>query len=235
MQRYFVEEKEKNTFELKEEDSYHFSKVMRGTLDEIVEIIYQEELYLCKVICLNPCKVEILKKEEDAENKFHVDIAQALVKEQKMDLILQKSTELGVESIIPLITERSIVKLDKKSDKKIQRWNAIVEGASKQSKRLTIPKVYDVHTIEELTKLDYDYRVLCSVNEMSKNIKKVLADVKSSDRILFVIGPEGGFTKEEEEILTSSGFISVSLGKNVLRTETTSLFLLSVVGYHFMR
>ena len=235
MQRYFVDKMKNNTFQLKEDDSYHFQKVMRGNLDETVEIVYKEELYLCKVIGLNPCTVEIIKKEEEKENKFHVDIAQALVKEQKMDLILQKSTELGVENIIPLITERSIVKLDKKSDKKIDRWNAIVEGASKQSKRLTIPRVSQIKTISDLTKLDYDYRVLCSVNEMSKNIKKVLANVNSSDRILFVIGPEGGFTKEEEDTLIASGFISVSLGNNVLRTETTSLFLLSVVGYHFMR
>ena len=235
MQRYFVDEKKNNVFVLKEEDAYHFLKVMRGSLDDIVEIIYNEELYLCKLISINPCKVEIIKKEEDSENKFHVTIAQALVKEQKMDLILQKSTELGVEEIIPLITERSIVKLDKKSDKKINRWNSIAEGASKQSKRLTIPRISQALTIDDLTKLDYDYKVLCSVNEVSKNIKKVLADVNSSDRILFVVGPEGGFTEDEEEKLISSGFISVSLGSNVLRTETTSLFLLSVVGYHFMR
>ena len=77
--------------------------------------------------------------------------------------------------------------------------------------------------------------MLCSVNEMSKNVKKVLANVKTSDTIVFVVGPEGGFTKEEEEKLLSSGFISVTLGNNVLRTETASLFLLSIVGYHFMR
>ena len=208
---------------------------MRGSLDDKVEIVNNGELYLCKVISINPCKVEIIKKEEDRENNFRVTIAQALVKEQKMDLILQKSTELGVESIIPLITERSIVKLDKKSDKKIDRWNAIVEGASKQSKRLNVPRILNVLSIDNLTKLDYDIKVLCSVNEVSKNIKKVLANVNSGDRILFVVGPEGGFTHEEEEKLISSGFISVSLGSNVLRTETTSLFLLSVVGYHFMR
>ena len=111
----------------------------------------------------------------------------------------------------------------------------MVIEASKQSKRLDFPIVTDIVSIDGLSKLDYNYKVLCTVNEMSTTIKKVLEKVHISDRILFVVGPEGGFTKEEEKKLIDNGFITVSIGSNVLRTETVSLFLLSVINYHFMR
>lgn len=235
MQRYFVDKKEKDTFLLSNEDSYHLLKVMRSKLNDKVEIVCNKELYICEIISIDPTKVKVIKKVEEQENSFHVDIVQALVKEQKMDMIIQKATELGVNKIIPLVAERSVVKLNNKIDNKVTRWNTVAKNASEQAKRLTISSVSHPISIDELTKLDYDYKVLCSVNEMSKNVKKVLANVKTSDTIVFVVGPEGGFTKEEEGKLLSSGFISVTLGNNVLRTETASLFLLSIVGYHFMR
>ena len=235
MQRYFVEKLNNDTFNLNDIDTNHFLKVMRGKLDDKVEIVYNKSLYLCKVINIKPLQVKIIKEVISKENNFNIDIAQALVKEQKMDYILQKSTELGVKNIIPLTTTRSIVKLNGKENKKNIRWNKVVEEASKQSKRLNIPKVLDVIDIDKLSQLDYDYKVLCSVNEVSTNIKKVLDKTTISDRILFVVGPEGGFTDEEEQKLISNGFISVSLGNNVLRTETVSLFLLSIISYHFMR
>jgi len=235
MQRYFVDKKEKDTFLLSKEDSYHLLKVMRSKLNDKVEIVCNEELYICEIVSLTPTIVKVINKVKEQENRFHVDIVQALVKEQKMDMIIQKTTELGVNKIIPLVTERSVVKLNNKINNKVARWNTVAKNASEQAKRLTVSSVSSPISIDELTKLDYDYKVLCSVNEMSKNVKKVLANVKTSDTIVFVVGPEGGFTKEEEEKLLSSGFISVTLGNNVLRTETASLFLLSIVGYHFMR
>ena len=235
MQRYFVDNIDNDICTLNDIDTNHFLKVMRGKLDDKIEIVHNRTLYLCKIININPLQAQIIKEEQDQQNDFNIDIAQALVKEQKMDYILQKSTELGVRNIIPLKVTRSIIKIDDKKDKKIQRWNKVVQEASKQSKRLESPKVLDIMTIDELSKLDYDYKVLCSVNEVSINIKRVLDKVSISDRILFVVGPEGGFTEEEEKKLISNGFITVSLGSNVLRTETVSLFLLSIISYHFMR
>ena len=90
--------------------------------------------------------------------------------------------------------------------------------------------------IPSLSKLDnYDVKLLCTVNENSKNIKKVLSNIKTGVTMLMVVGPEGGFTQQEEQILIDNGFIAVSLGSSVLRTETASLFLMSVIRYHDMR
>lgn len=235
MQRYFCN-CNNNKFILSKEDSYHITKVMRYDVGTKIEIVDKGILYIAEIIELTP--LVIAKKIEEVpciKEICNTTIVQSLVSEQKMDYILQKGTELGAESFIPLITDRSVVKVNDKINKKVERWNTIVKEASEQSKRLNIPKVLNPYTIKEISNLDYDYKILCSVNEMSKSIKTVLSNIKESDRILVVIGPEGGFTKEEEQKLLDNGFISVTLGDRVLRTETASLFVLSIVNYIFMR
>lgn len=236
MQRYFVETKE-DIFKLSDDDSYHIIKVMRNQIGDKLEIVINKELYLCEIIELSSrVKVRLLNKiEEDSELPCHVTIAQSLVKEQKMDYILQKSCELGVNEIIPLNTTRSIIKIDKKEDKKIDRWQKILKEASEQSKRVIIPKVNNIMNIKDLINLDYDIKILCTVNEVSTSIKRVLSKELKNAKIILVIGPEGGFTNEEEKILIDNGFISTSFGNRVLRTETASLYALSIINYILMR
>ena len=235
MQRYFCKT-DGDVFTLSKDDSYHITKVMRYTIGTTIEIVCNHTLYLAEITSLTPLVVAKKVTSVDSSNNFlNVTIAQSLVKEQKMDYILQKGTELGAKEFIPLITTRSVVKIDKKEERKINRWNLIVKEASEQSKRLEIPLVNKAYNIKELSTLEYDYKILCTVNEKTKNIKTVLSNIRESDRILIVVGPEGGFTKEEEECLINNGFISVSLGSRVLRTETASLFVLSIINYILMR
>ena len=232
LQRYF-RDTSLDLFELSNDDSYHITKVMRNKIGDNVEVVIDKKLYLCEIVKIEDL-VTVKKVEEiecDSEFSFYVTIAQSLVKEQKMDLILQKSCELGVSEIIPLSAVRSIVKLDKKEDKKLIRWNKILKEASEQSKRVVIPKVSEVMSIKELSKLDYDLKVLCTVNELSVSLKDVLPKELNGLKILFVIGPEGGFTDNEEKILVDNGFISTSVGKRVLRTETASFYALSILSY----
>ncbi|MBQ7136765.1 MAG: 16S rRNA (uracil(1498)-N(3))-methyltransferase [Bacilli bacterium] len=235
MQRYFCNIVN-DRYKLNKEDSHHITKVMRCSVGDKIEIVDNGSLFIAEIIELTPIVIAKVKEKVNMEeNSINVTIAQSLVNEQKMDYILQKGTELGAIEFIPLITDRSIVKINDKINKKITRWNLITKEASEQSKRLTIPKVREPQTIQELIKLDYDYKILCSVNEVSKSIKTVLSNIKESDRILVVIGPEGGFSKEEENKMIDNGFISVSLGSRVLRTETASLAVLSFINYIFMR
>ena len=237
MQRYFVSKKEENSFIMGKADSYHIVKVMRMKIGNTIEVVYNNMEYLCKITAFTPnVKCEIIEIIEGKKRKIpRVSIAQSLVKEQKMDYILQKSTELGVEEIIPISTERSIIKVEEKEKKKLERWKKVVKEASEQSKRSTIPVIKDIKNINSLINEKYDYKLVCSVNEKSKTIKSILSKVNISDTILFVIGPEGGLSKKEEEILLENGFQAVTLGDNILRTETASLFVLSVINYEFMR
>ena len=237
MQRYFVNEKIGNYFFIDNKYSYHIITVMRMHLKDRVEIVYQNKLFLCEITLLEPnVKCEIIEELNNTILQIpKVSIAQSLVKEQKMDYILQKSTELGVYEIIPTYTERSIIKINDKYDKKIERWKKVVKEASEQSKRFTLPNINRIIDLNELAKEQYDFKFICSVNEKRKTIKNVLSNININDTILFVIGPEGGFSEKEEKLLIDNGFQTITLGKNILRTETSSVFILSVINYHFMR
>lgn len=238
MQRYFVEKMENHRFTLSGDDSYHIVTVMRMGLGSTIEIVSQGRIYLSKVILLEPLvEVKVIKEiEEDNELKCSVTLAQALVKEQKMDVILQKTTELGMACFIPFEAERSIVQMNKKETKKIERWQRIVKEASEQSKRNLIPLVGTVMSVSELSKIEgYDLKLLCTVRENTKNIKNVLSNRWDGAKMIVVVGPEGGFTEREEQELIRGGFQTVSLGKSVLRTETAPIFIMSVVRYLDMR
>ncbi|MBQ7105077.1 MAG: 16S rRNA (uracil(1498)-N(3))-methyltransferase [Bacilli bacterium] len=236
MQRYFVDT-DKDIFELSKDDSYHITKVMRNNLGDKVEVVINKKLNICEIINIgnNVTVKKIEEIETDSELPCHITIAQSLVKEQKMDLILQKCCELGASEIIPVNTTRSVVKLDKKEIKKIERWKKIVKEASEQSKRVVIPTINEILSVKELAKLEYDIKILCTVNELSTSIKKVLSNDLKDAKIILVIGPEGGFTLEEEKILIDSGYVSTSFGNRVLRTETASLYALSIINYILLR
>ncbi len=234
MQRYFSKKIENNRFTLTEEDTYHITKVMRMVKDDKIEVVYQENTYICKIVSLSPLvEAEIVEEiKNNQELKTQVTIVQSLVKEQKMDYILQKTVELGVDKIIPYCASRSVIKINEKKDKKVERWKSILKEAAEQSKRIKIPEITNPINLSNLVKLsDYDIKFLCTVNESSQNLKKVLSNMVSGAKILFVIGPEGGFTPEEEKVMMENGFLSISLGNSVLRTETASTFIMSVVRY----
>lgn len=232
MQRYFSKDKQDNYFILSDNDWYHIKKVMRMNDKDKIEVVYNKKLYLCE---LEQNQVKILKKEESSlENKPHITLVIPLLKEQKMDLILQKSTELGVDEIIPVIMKHSIVKLDEgKQEKKIERWQKICKEASEQSKRLDIPVVSKICKLDDLKSLE-GVKLTCSTIEKSQKLKNCLKNIKNYDRIILVIGPEGGLAKEEEQYLKEIGFVSVSLGSRIMRVETVPLFLLSVLSYETM-
>lgn len=237
MQRYFVENIQEDKVILGLEDSHHIKTVMRMKIGDKVEIVYQEKVYLGQIESLSE-QVQAKLIEELAspnQNIRPITLAQALVKEQKMDYILQKATELGVTEIIPFCAERSIVKANKQDEKRKIRWEKIVKEASEQSKRANLVKIHPILSLRELSQLDnYDVKIICSVSEKQKNLKKLLSNTPNSATMLFVIGPEGGLSDQEEQILIDRGFQKVSLGDTVLRTETAGLFVMSAVRYQDM-
>lgn len=234
MQRYFAKDKVNNKIILLDSDIHHIKKVMRMNINDNIEVIYDKKLYLCKII--DNYDIEIVNEiNEDNELNVDVTVAIGMVKEQKFDLILQKLTELGVKEIIPLVMERSIIKLDKsKIDKKVERWNSICKEASEQSKRNIIPKVSLPMTLNELVKLNYDKKLVCSVKQKDNFINKYLQFKDEYVKMIIVIGPEGGVSDKEEEFLNNNDFISVSLGRRVLRVETAAIYVASVINYSCM-
>lgn len=234
MQQYFAKDRNLN---LDDSDYYHIKKVMRMKPGDIIKIVYDKMSYLCKIKCVKEnVTFDVVEKLDIIEDNRKITIAFSLLNEQKQNYLLQKATELGVFKFIPLQTKRSVVKFDrKKENDKITRWQRIVKEASEQCFRSDIPVINGVSTLDDLIHFDAELKILLTVNEKSKNIKKVLQKNHKCDTIIIVIGPPGGFAKEEEELLIKNGFISTSLGKNVLRSETAPVAALSMINYEFMR
>jgi 16S rRNA (uracil1498-N3)-methyltransferase len=196
---------------------------------------YEKESIECDVI---------EKCEEQAESNVKVHIYQGLPKADKMELIIQKSVELGVTEIIPVEMKRCVVKLDGKDKiKKIDRWNKISEVAAKQSGRDIIPEVSNVKNLKEIAKEleKFDLVLLCYENEKENYLKGVLniyknkLNSKEDINIAVIIGPEGGIDISEVEELKNAGAQVVSLGNRILRTETVALSMLSIIMYEFER
>lgn len=233
MQRYFVKEKEENNLILTNDDLHHIKNVMRNKSGDLIECIYNDELYICKINDPTNNKVTIIEQKED-NNELSIDItiAIALVKEQKMDLILQKLTELGVNRIIPVKMERSIIKLDdKKFEKKKERWEKICKEASEQSKRNKIPEITKIMTIKELTNLEYDYKFICSTKIKENLVNNYLQPLNKCAKIIFTIGPEGGISTKEEDFLISKGYTPISLGSRIMRVETAAIYIASIINF----
>ena len=232
MQRYFALAKEKNKLVLSDDDLYHIKTVMRMHENDQIEVVFNKQLYIGKL--LTDYQVEIVKTiPTDIDNK-QIILLIPLLKETKMDLILQKSAELGVSKIIPVELERSIIKLDSlKAEKRLIRWQKILKEASEQSKRIDIPVITTIKKLTSLTNLD-GLKIVCSTNERQNTLKKVLKNNKGYDKIIVLIGPEGGLTDNEESNLVSNGFVKVTLGKLIMRVETVPLFVLSILNYESM-
>lgn len=237
MQRYFVTNKKNDFFYLEAGDIHHVRNVMRYRVGDLIECVFESEVYVCRIEQIDLGMVGIVSKLfERHESKWNVTIAVSLVKEQKMDFILQKLTELGVDRILPLKMERSIVHLDdERFQKKKERWIKICKEASEQSKRNSIPEIMDCISLKELKHYHFDYSYFCSVSQKNCLISKCLDGNLSCGTMIFVIGPEGGISLLEEELLKSYGYLPVSFGNQVMRVETAAIYVASVIHFCSMR
>lgn len=230
MQRYFSNLKQDNYLILTEEDLYHIKTVMRMKQGDNIEVVYDHKLHICQLDNDQALIKEV--NNQITDKKVQYILCVPLLQEQKMSFVLQKATELGVDKIIPILTTRSVVKIKEKQEHKLNRWYRICKEASEQSKRLDIPFIEKVTKIEDL-KLS-GLKIVLSTKEKDMTIKKVLKNNLNCDKIIMVVGPEGGLTDQEEKALNELGFVSVTLGQNIMRVETVPIYLLSILNYELM-
>lgn len=242
MQRYFVpaDQITGNSVTVTGEDARHITKVMRFREGEqIIVSDGQGKDVTAAITLLSSERVEgqiIGEISEKRELPVRVTIAQSLPKGDKMDMVIQKGTELGAASFFPYVSARSVVRLDdKKEEKRGERWRKIAKEAAEQAHRSLIPDISSVFSWRQLLdeSRNYDAAVLAYEQENSYTLHRVLAQCSEGAKILLVIGPEGGFSEEEVQQAQESGFHVVSLGKRILRTETAGLYALACVSYHF--
>lgn len=234
MQRYF--NLTNNLYSLEKEDVFHIEKVMRMKINDLFQMVFNNETYLCKIIAFNPFKYEIIKKlDENNELNGYLRLLYCLPKGEKTDLVIQKATELGVNEIVLINSSRSIAKIDDKNkEKKLIRFNKIIKEASEQSKRNKLMILNDVISFNEIKKYKADYSFIAFEKESKNNeinILKYINDFKGKT-INILIGPEGGFSDEEVEYSLSLGYNLTSLGKRILRSETACFSLISLISYY---
>ena len=222
------------------EDVNHIKNVLRFKIDDKIDVCDENGVrYKTKIQTFEKEEVilEILEiSNESTECNVNITLFQGLPKSDKMDLIVQKCTELGVKEIVPFISERVIVKLDDKGEaKKQERWQKIAKEAAKQSGRQMVPEIKKAinlkNIIENLSK--YDIVIVPYECERELNIKNVLRKLeKNVKNIAVIIGPEGGFSENDIEILEKfEKTKKVSLGPRILRTETAGFAALAMIIY----
>ena len=218
------------------DDVKHIYKVLRIAEGEKVVLNNCEGLeYLAKVTDVNKQEVslEIIEKLDlNNESEIKVFLFQGLPKADKMELVIQKCIEIGVDSIVPVKTEHTVVKLDGKEEKKIARWNKIAESAAKQCGRGKIPVVENVMTFKQAVEKakSLDMAIIPYEKEEKNTLKAVTKEFKGTSIGVF-IGPEGGFSNDEIALAGENGITSVTLGKRILRTETAGLVTSVILLY----
>ncbi len=247
LQRYFIQSRENwqdNHVKISGDDVHHISRVMRSKPgDKLICNDMNGQAALCTITEIaNDQVLAVVEEwlEQETELPVQTTIVQGIPKSDKLDLIVQKGTELGAAAFIPFKAERSIVNWDeKKKHKKIQRLEKIIKEASEQSHRRRMPAVQAPVSLNELLQLsrDYDYKVFAYEEEARtqnfQSIANILKEVKVGEHLLICIGPEGGFTEKEAKIFKENHFTPVRFGPRILRTETAALYALASISYHF--
>lgn len=236
MQRYFGEVI-KGELTLSKDDQFHLLKVMRAKVGEQFELVSKEgKVAIYEVVSIEPFNARMVKLLDEVDpKKPYLKLYYCLSKGSKVDFVVQKATELGVDEVILLLSEYVVVRLDKKKEeKRLDRYKLIAKEAAEQSKRVSIPLIKGVYelNLDTLKKDDSDVKLIAYEGETPSTIPlfDILLDKKKVDSIAVLIGPEGGFSSKEVEIAKEASFISVSLGKRILRTETAAIHLVGLIS-----
>ena len=224
---------------MKGSDVNHMKNVLRMNIgEEILISDGQGADYVCQISAITSKEIEaeiIRTEKEGTELSVQIYLFQGLPKSDKMEWIIQKAVELGVYQIVPMVTQRCIVKLDEKKEAaKRKRWQSIAESAAKQSRRGMIPQIHSLVDFKQAVKMSEDFSGKWIPYENFKDMesaKKILEQMQPGDKIAVYIGPEGGFESWEVDYAMEHGIMPVSLGRRILRTETAGLMLLSVLMF----
>ena len=249
MSKFFVktEQINNNDIVIIGDDVNHIINVLKMKKTDEIQICNQDtgDNYNAEIVNYSKNEVEckiISKINETTESNVHITLFQGIPKFEKMELIIQKNTEVGIKSIVPVIMERTVVKLDEKiASKKLERWQKIAEIAAKQSMRDIIPQIGNITKLKDIDTTEFDAVLVAYENEehnmLKTELQKLERKIKSNNsseqqyNIAIVIGPEGGISEKELVMLAEKNAKFVSLGKRILRTETAGVVMAGNIIY----
>ena len=230
MQQIFINDKFEigKYYALDANQKHHLVDVLRYSDGKTIKVVDQDKNWSLVSLKINTDDCGFTIESLNASSSIGSTIlVMALIKKDKWDLTLTKACELGVDEIYPLVSRRTVVRLDEKSFKK-ERYLKIIESACSQCKRNDMPLLHDPLDIHHLPSFDGYTKLLAYENEDGLGIW----DISLSENNVIVIGPEGGFDPNEVEAFNQQGYIPVSLGSTILRAETAALFVLSAIKLH---
>ena len=207
---------------------HHLAKVKRVKTGDAVSISVNHSLHIGVIsqISENNIFVEVQNSvNANNENGPKITLAMCMIKGEKMDLVVQKATEIGVDCIVPLVSKRVVVKLEEnRTASRIERYKRIAESAAEQAERTTVPTIENPKPLKEfLNSINPDALTLFFHERGGCSISKIKDEAAVSTEIVLLIGPEGGWDSAESELCHSAGAVFISLGKNILRAETAAI------------
>lgn len=221
------------------DDAHHITKSLRMREGDSITVCDMARTeYTCRILSVGEC---VLARVESAhpsasEPPYEAVLYQALIKGDKFDHVVQKAVECGVYRIVPVLTERCVVRLDKKDgEKKRLRWQRIAAEAAKQCGRGIIPEVSGLMYFKEAVSqaAQTEFPLFCYEGEVGCSLAQAVRDCRVPGTVSLMIGSEGGFSVEEAAYAAECGMHSVGLGKRILRTETASSFALACLSFAY--
>jgi 16S rRNA (uracil1498-N3)-methyltransferase len=237
-----VEDTDATEIVLSPEESHHLVRVNRARVGDPV-IVFNgrglEWVCTCTETDRRATHLRILSRQQTPPGPYPMTLAQALPKGKTFEQIIRKATELGVARIIPLVSERTEVRLDQaRQESKHDKWQATAIEAAKQSGNSYLPEIEPVQSLADLLQreADFDLKLIASLHPGARSLHAVLrqhrADaVPSTHHPIWLVGPEGDFTPDEVEAATAAGFCPITLGRLVLRCDTAAAYALSILSY----
>jgi 16S rRNA (uracil1498-N3)-methyltransferase len=220
------------------EELEHLRRVLRvgpGDRITVFDDTGWEHEAVVRAFSANQGEIDILRSyPADRESSLAVTLAAGLTKGQKIDLVIEKATELGIQTIVPFVSAHTVPRLDeRKTERRAGRWGKIALSAAKQSGRTRIPRILPLHDFQALVRQPWAdmLKLLCWEREAQRSLKEVYEKEPHARAILLLIGPEGGFSFDEAKAAQQHGFVSIHLGRRTLRAETAAVTAMSLVQF----
>jgi 16S rRNA (uracil1498-N3)-methyltransferase len=224
--------------QLEGEEHHHLSRVLRVRPGEKVWLVDEQgSSFRAEVVEVEQRRTRLLllDKEEPSASKIRLILAQALIRSKKMDLVIQKATELGVWAVVPVEASRSVLRLEGREGARLERWQKIAREAAKQSRRTDIPLIHGPQCYSEFLESREESAKFILGEAGGTLLRDILVDAsldsagQGTPGVVLLVGPEGGWSREEERRAMEKGFTAVSLGKRILRSETAALAALAAI------
>jgi 16S rRNA (uracil1498-N3)-methyltransferase len=231
--RFFVDAVQWGRARITGPDAHHLTRVLRVEPGQQFEISDNHNVYLAEVESARKDLVSFIVQEPlvVADPAVRTTLLASLIRFERFEWIIEKATELGVEQIIPLETERTEKGLRQASEKRLARWNRIAREASEQSRRVRLPEIHEAVALADALEIEDSFRYVLEESRDAPPMLAVLPPLpQAGHRVALLLGPEGGWTDRERALITSAGWCPVSLGHEILRAETAAIAGLAIIN-----